>query len=495
MALVMVVDDREENCDLVTAVLARDGIDVVGVTDARQAVAQIAELAPGCVLLDQRMPHLSGLDVLERIRERFSALEVPVVMMTADTSRTTLHDAFAAGASDFVGKPFDLLELQHRVAAHVRNHELRAQLAEVSESRRAHATRLERILDAVDIALWTVDGADGGMQHRNGLAESPEGIALWDEVARWAVTDEVDELQHDRVHWQWGGQRVCHHVIRQRVEVDGRSCIVVAAYDDTDRERAARALEQALRREQETLATLRDVEEMRARFLAAASHELRTPLTVIRGTVEVAERQVEDPRLRELFTAATRHAHHLSDLVADVMTVVAGSAGVSRLAPVPLERIVRTAVQRLALDPAPGIEVDDLEVVGDVDLLSRALKALIDNADRHGGVTVRVRAAREGHVVTCRVEDDGPGLSDELRERVFEPFVQGSRGVDHRPGTGIGLTVARLLVEAHGGEVVLSRSADLGGLCAEVRLPQPRTPVEVTRSGRRSEPAGMAARR
>ena len=135
---------------------------------------------------------------------------------------------------------------------------------------------------------------------------------------------------------------------------------------------------------------------------------------------------------------------------------------------------------------SPG---DDVAVTGDVELLQRVFRAVLDNADRHGAPPARVTARRRAGIVTCRVEDAGPGLDPAWYERVFEPFVQGEVASAHRPGTGIGLTVSRLLVQAHGGEIHLGRSTALGGLAVEIRLPQAATIGDV-RAG-----VGLAASR
>lgn len=486
---VVVVDDEPHNLELVSRVLERAGIVAHPVHDPRQAVTAVEQVRPGCVLLDQRLPYLSGIEVLRRLREDWTALALPVVMMTADGSDRVMDEAFRAGASDFVRKPFGVLELQHRVAAHLRNSDLRGQLANLAASRAAHASRLERVLDAVDMHLWVVDET-GAVVTENARAASEDGRDLWGHlVDEGADADGVGPLLHGRVRRATADGVTCHHVIRQEVVVDGRPAVVVAAYDDTDRERARVSLELQLRREQEALAALREAEDMRGRFLAATSHELRTPLTVIQGAVEVAARRVDDDRLRGLLQAADRHAHHLGDLVADVLTVAAGSAGVARLAPVRLDDAVAVAASRLSAAHAPEVDVDDVAVTGDVELLQRVFRAVLDNADRHGAPPARVTARRRAGIVTCRVEDAGPGLDPAWYERVFEPFVQGEVASAHRPGTGIGLTVSRLLVQAHGGEIHLGRSTALGGLAVEIRLPQAVTIGDV-RTG-----VGLAASR
>jgi two-component system osmolarity sensor histidine kinase EnvZ len=94
----------------------------------------------------------------------------------------------------------------------------------------------------------------------------------------------------------------------------------------------------------------------------------------------------------------------------------------------------------------------------------RAVTNLVDNARRHAK-HVTLAASAEGRSVLVTVDDDGPGIPADRRESVFRPFESGSAG-----GTGLGLTIARDIVRAHGGEIVLQDSP-LGGLRARIRLP------------------------
>ena len=102
-----------------------------------------------------------------------------------------------------------------------------------------------------------------------------------------------------------------------------------------------------------------------------------------------------------------------------------------------------------------------------VDAVRRAITNLVDNARRHAR-HVALGASPQGRAVMVTVDDDGPGISPERRESVFRPFESGSAG-----GTGLGLTIARDIVRAHGGEIILEDSP-LGGLRASIRLPMER---------------------
>lgn len=106
----------------------------------------------------------------------------------------------------------------------------------------------------------------------------------------------------------------------------------------------------------------------------------------------------------------------------------------------------------------------DLTIKLRADAVRRAVTNLVDNARRHARHVV-LAAVKQGRLVLVTVDDDGPGIPTDRRESVFRPFESGSSG-----GTGLGLTIARDIVRAHGGEIVLEDSP-LGGLRARIRLP------------------------
>ena len=226
-----------------------------------------------------------------------------------------------------------------------------------------------------------------------------------------------------------------------------------------------------------------ELSELRAGFVAGVSHELRTPLAQIRVLAEFLqmERPVSPERMRRSLRIIDQEARRLSFLVDNVLAYGRAERQDVRIA---RERLVLarevTELLELFAPLARAQEVtvrtavpEDLVAHADPSALRQVLINLLDNAVRYGpaGQTVTVSAAADERGVTLTVDDEGPGVPRESRERVFEPYARLARDSrSARGGSGIGLSVVRELVEAHGGTASIGESP-AGGARVTIRLP------------------------
>ncbi|MGP3986508.1 ATP-binding protein [Streptomyces sp. 3N207] len=220
----------------------------------------------------------------------------------------------------------------------------------------------------------------------------------------------------------------------------------------------------------ETLAALETSVERQRRFVADASHELRSPIASLRTQLEVA---AAHPELLDL-DEAVEDTVRLQTLAADLLLLARLDAG-ERPAEgrVALDQLVREHVAQRMADPYPvRVEVlDGGEVRGSAGQLSRVLANLLDNAQRHARSGVSVVVRREGAELALAVSDDGEGVPEEERERIFERFVRldAARSRDEG-GAGLGLAIARDVAERHGGTLRVE-SPSRGGATFVLRLP------------------------
>jgi signal transduction histidine kinase len=237
------------------------------------------------------------------------------------------------------------------------------------------------------------------------------------------------------------------------------------------------------------------VNQQKRDFLAATSHELRTPLNAIIGFSEVIGEELYGPlndRQREYVRDICTSGHHLADLIGEVLDVAKVESGRLELEPsaVDITTLLGGAVglfREQAARRSITLQLDDggVGVVeGDERKLRQVVVNLLANAMKFTGEGGRVGVTAKGlgTPVQVTVTDTGPGVSVEDQDRIFEAFEQG----EHGPalGTGLGLPLARRLVEAHGGRLWLDRTGPEGSTFA-FALPR--------RIGSRSTDAGDAA--
>ena len=223
---------------------------------------------------------------------------------------------------------------------------------------------------------------------------------------------------------------------------------------------------------------LEQVDKQRIALLRSVSHELRTPLATIRAVAtDLHDANVHDEHTRQdLLKSVSDEAERLDRLVGNLLNmsrIEAGSLQIGDQA-VDLAEVAQLAVLRLGPRMSQvevEVEIDDALplVTGDPVLLDEVVSNLLENAARYApsGTAVIVRLARDGNAsVVLQVCDRGPGVADADVARVFEPFWH---GVDSR-SSGLGLAIARAVVDAHQGSIEVLRTPG-GGATFEVRLP------------------------
>jgi two-component system osmolarity sensor histidine kinase EnvZ len=200
----------------------------------------------------------------------------------------------------------------------------------------------------------------------------------------------------------------------------------------------------------------------RTEMLAGVSHDLRTPLTRLRLALAMLpndEAYVAD------VAEMTADVEEMERMISGYLAFARGEQA-EQAQPVDLSEVLeevasgaRRAGATVELEAPPGLMLKLRQ-----DAIRRAITNLVDNARRHAA-RIAVSTQKTGQSVQVMVDDDGPGIAPDRRESVFRPFESGASG-----GTGLGLTIARDIVRAHGGDITLEDSP-LGGLRARVRLP------------------------
>jgi two-component system OmpR family sensor kinase len=222
----------------------------------------------------------------------------------------------------------------------------------------------------------------------------------------------------------------------------------------------------------EMLGELQAAYQQQRQFVADVSHELRTPLTTIRGNLGLLRREppVSAEERADILDDVTEESDRLIRLVNDLLALAHAESGRDlRSEMVQVKPLVEDVCrQARLLDPERAIvcdDVHDMVVVGDQDALRQVLLILVDNALKHtsGAITVTVEAV--GEQVAIRVRDAGPGIKPEDLGHIFERFYRGE-SASAELNTGLGLAIAKALIEAQGGVITVESRLEQGSIFA-----------------------------
>lgn len=368
-----------------------------------------------------------------------------------------------------VGESRDRMEAKRRTAA--------ASAAEVSTARTGAVGRATRY------------SASAGEQVRYVAVPAPKGLV----VRLGLPIGEIDETKSD-VRRQIGVGAIASMVVAlalavfvagpltRRLRATGELAKRIGAGDyNVSLESTSNDEVGVLSRTLVTAAhELEQTENRRREFLANVAHEIRTPVTSIRGYAETLEGSDVDAETRsEFLSTIHRNSVRIGKLVEDLLELEALQAGKAQaldskpIAVAPIIRHATDTLQALATRLSATIDVDvdpELTARGDADAIERIVLNLMDNALRHGGdeVTLTVTGASRNGRTSVRVHDDGPGIPDDQRSRIFERFHRGA--ARDTGGSGLGLPIAHELAQAMNGTLELV-DHDGSGTVFELELP------------------------
>lgn len=237
---------------------------------------------------------------------------------------------------------------------------------------------------------------------------------------------------------------------------------------------------------QQEIAQRKQAEQQKAELTALIVHDLKSPLTAILGGLDFMAESAKEAVVRELSQKMLVSAQTMQRMVMDMLDVARAEEGALR--PKPAEIDLVALVEQVRQSLSQRLESNELSVsvsapegtrhvTADRELLRRVVENLLDNAikysPRRGAIQVEIAPSEPGFI-ELRVQDEGPGLPPEFRERIFEKYVRlESEGEDLvRQGHGLGLVFCRLAAEAHGGKIWVD-SRQPSGSTFRVQIPGP----------------------
>jgi PAS domain S-box-containing protein len=532
---VLLVDDRPDKLLALESVLADGDHRIVTARSGAEALRALLREEFAVILLDVNMPQLDGFQTASLIRGRPRSEKTPIIFMTAvNDLESGSSRGYSLGAVDYIHLPVAPEVLRAKVGVFVDLYRKREQVREQAEAERRrqereHARRLAEAADRLDVEtrrnrfftlapdMLGVAGFDGRLLQLNASWESTLGLGAQELCARpifdflhpddrQVMRDHLRELsegapalrfenrlRHGDGSYRWLSWRAAPFREEGLVYLFVRD---ITFRKVADEERLQLVREQEARRAAERENELKD------QFLATLSHELRSPLTPILGwTSMLRGGQLAPADAARALEVIERNARLQAQLIEDLLDVTRIASGKLRMEMRPLDLravvetgldAVRAAASKRGIALAVELGPEPVRVVGDPERLHQVVWNLASNAVKFSpdGAAVRMTLEAEPETARLRVSDAGVGISPEFLPHVFERFRQGSAGSTRsHGGLGLGLTIVRHIVQAHGG-AVQAESEGIGrgasftvvlpralGAEASAALPSPATPA------------------
>jgi signal transduction histidine kinase len=478
--------------------------DVELFTDGSVLLEQAATATmPDAIILDWQLPGISGLEVCRALRAGSDAMTLPLLMLTAQGHKDDVLEALAAGANDYVTKPYDMPEVIARVATLVRTSRLhRAQKrrarqlalsadigAALSKSKNLEeiaersAQALITHLDAIAVEVWLARGGELELLASRSLGAARVPRDVVEDVGKGHepfTTDDVSASSRLSACQGARGFAAMPLVLRDETlgvvaictsEPLGDGVAVLATIADLlalgiarvrgEEERVAiHARERNSREEAEAANRSKD------EFLAMVSHELRTPLNAITGwTSMLLTGGLEPDRAKRALEIIERNARAQAQLIDDLLDInriISGklridvsSVDVASIAEMALES-VRLGAEAKGITLSASIDVAAGKLTGDADRIQQVIWNLLTNAIKFTpkGGRVQLGVLRGESGIEISVEDDGQGIAPEFLPYVFDRFKQADGTMTRaKGGLGLGLAIVKHLVELHGGRI------------------------------------------
>ena len=473
---VLLVDDNPTNLQVLYKTLENSGYTLLAARDGEQALSIAEKALPSLLLLDIMMPGMDGFEVCRRLKANPETRGIPVIFLSALTDTDAKVEGFSLGAVDYISKPFQAEEVRARVRTQLRIHRLEMELA-----RRNAELEDEnfQILRAVTEAIFGLD-RQGRISSANPQAESLAGRAHQQCIGEDLFTVFDFQSLQPRIEKALAeGERLSLDEVKLRT-TDGRD-LTVAMYcaalegerrvvvlrDITDwlnNQHALEAAREELHNQRQHLAHMERL-STGGEMAAGIAHEVNQPLTAVSNYARVAQRfleqeQPDKTKLTEILDKIVVQSQRASDVIQRLRSYIRKPTSEGRL-PLDLNTVMQEVVMLAEVDsringvaidfqPTPELPAtlaDDVQVQQiALNLIRNAMEAMRGAPEDFGGVMVRTY--KDADDVGFAVEDRGCGLSAEMEEKLFSPFVTTKEG-----GMGVGLSICQSIVQAHGGSI------------------------------------------
>ncbi|NDC39031.1 MAG: response regulator, partial [Proteobacteria bacterium] len=466
MQKILIVDDTASNRFLLRTILTSAGYSVAESADGPEALSHCLNQPPALVLLDIMMPEMDGIEVCKRLRERFSAVELPVVVITSREEAEVLPEALRAGANDYIAKPINREVLLARVRSQL---EIAAARQEALRSLEIQTTMMESLPQSLAIV-----GGDGVLVHANrswkeagGQAAPSPVTASFNTLFRGVFAGSLSEINAqlsndadskiDREIESTGDEARFVQIILRPIQIRGGERLTLWLLRDVTQTRELeRKLNERIRLESVAM------------LVRGVAHNFNNILGGVLGAAEILERYLPEgdrpKRAMAVIRQGTQSAAKLTkklslfsglgrssdDLYVENLEEVLGAITLMTQEKVGDRITIYTRV-------APGIPQMAIGVAQFIEVANHIIANSIDAIPGSGKIEIGARLHPSGKVVEVAICDTGIGMSPEIVARAFEPFFT-TKNLDERnsigiDGHGLGLWNVYNLLRACGGDI------------------------------------------
>ncbi len=466
---ILVVDDElgiREGC---RKILTSEGYEVETAEDGLAGLDLFREDRDfSAALIDLKMPRMGGMDLIGKLRELDE--DIVLLVITAYATLDTAVEATKRGAYAYVAKPFTPDELLLPVRNGLERRALSIQTRRLSEERQKGLLEIAFERSKCNtIIKCMADGVlvfnrDGQVVLRNAAAARAflgnADLRLPAPIEQVVACPELQDLATEVL------QAHATPLIASKEAVCGESTYMMNASPVVEPSGEILGGVVVLR----DISTLKKLEVAKSTFVSMVAHELKSPLAAIESYLNVILSGVageDTQRDRQMMQRALLRAQALRSLVSDLLNLTAIEAGKFAItrSPLDIRQVVDEVVascrekaqeKGIELSVAPDGQSDAIQALADRDAMLSVFTNLIDNAVKYTPEKGHVRVGIEHNdaSVTVTVEDDGIGMTDREAARAFEEFYRANNEHTARvPGTGLGLSLVKRLVELHDGRI------------------------------------------
>ncbi|MDZ8093843.1 MAG: response regulator [Nostoc sp. DedQUE05] len=497
----LLLEDSLLDAELAQMILTEGGIncELIRVETGADFLAALETETFDLILADYALPSFDGISALEIARNRCP--EIPFIFVSAALGEELAIEALKNGATDYVLKQ-RIGRLVPSVQRALREAKERRKRKQAEESLQKSEAKYRRIVDTSYEGIWMIDSqtrTEFVNQRISQMLGYPAAeilgrsifdfMDLADDIADEAKLEwfkgEGSDLKEGRLRCQDGSYIWTLISARAILNEQGECLGAIAMLTDiTDRKRSESERDRLLQLEQRARAEAEAANRIKDEFLAVLSHELRSPLNPILGWAKLLQsRKFDEAGLNKALKTIERNAKLQAQLIEDLLDVSRILQGKLSLNTIPVDLVstIEAAMETVHLAvEAKNIEIETMldpnvgKVLGDPARLQQVFWNLLSNAvkftETKGKINVRLERIDAQAQIT--VSDTGKGIDPDFLPYMFDYFRQGDSTTTRRfGGLGLGLAIARHLIEMHGGTIGAKSPGEDKGAIFTVRLP------------------------